>query len=290
VSDPLADPRVRDWLGYGSYVDERRRILYVETPKCGCSSIKHLLRSLAGAGPLGFNPTLGESRLDMMIHDRGQSPLPPLTSFPDSSLDEIVNGEGWFRFAVVRDPAERFFSAWRDKIFLCEPGYERYLTETGKRYIEFEDFYRRVIEREDPETCNPHWRAQSALMLPDRIAYVRIYDIGELNQLPQDLTTHLAAIGQPAEVPVLGRTNEGLTIRADGFLTPEVLANLRYFYRADYARFDFPLSTIAWSEPRKAAELINSFTDAVFERNRAITAYSGWVRQALSQARLDAPG
>ncbi len=283
------DQRILEWLGYGSYVDERRRILYIETPKCGCSSIKHLLRELAGIPPFGFNPLLGETRVDMMIHDRGQFPLPTLTSFPAARLTEIVQGEGWFRFGVVRDPCERFFSAWRDKIFLCEPGYERYRSADQRRYVEFDEFYNRVVGQEDPLACNPHWRAQTALLLPELIRYDKLYDIGELEQLPHDLSRHLAATGQPETVPALNKINEGLAIRPEGFLTPDVLAGLRQFYHIDYERLDFPPSRIGWSEPRKAADLVSPFTDAIFARNEAIAAYTSWIRQALSHTRLSAP-
>ncbi|HMA48434.1 MAG TPA: sulfotransferase family 2 domain-containing protein, partial [Magnetospirillaceae bacterium] len=106
-----ADRTVLDWLRYGSYVDERRRILYVETPKCGCSSIKYLL---LGNRSFQFNPMARQTKLDMMIHDREQNPLPPLTSFAADRLEAILHGPGWHRFSVIRQPAERFFSAWRD--------------------------------------------------------------------------------------------------------------------------------------------------------------------------------
>ena len=31
-----------------------------------------------------------------------------------------MTGPGWFRFCVVRHPYDRFFSAWRDKIFITD--------------------------------------------------------------------------------------------------------------------------------------------------------------------------
>jgi hypothetical protein len=278
----FADRTVLDWLRYGSYVDEGRRILYVETPKCGCSSIKYLLLGNAG---LHFNPLARQTRLDMMIHDREQNPLPPLTAFPAERLEQILQGDGWYRFCVIRQPAERFFSAWRDKIFLVEPGMEDYLPPDDRRFVEFADFYRRVVTSEDPATCNVHWRAQTALLLPDQIAYSRIYDIAELDQLPGQLRSHLAAQGIEAAIPELKRVNESYSIAPDGFLTPEVLDGLRQFYRADIERFAFADPKVGWAERRSAAGIANQFTDAIFDRNRLIATHSNWLQQAIAQGR-----
>ena len=277
-----AEKAVMDWLAYGTYVDERRRILYVETPKCACTSIKHLLRSLNTGTGLAFNPATPETRTDMMIHDRGQIPLRPLTAFQGKALADIVQGEGWFRFCVVRHPIERFFSAWRDKVFLCEPGFERYLAP-GRRHVDFTDFYRRIVAHEDPLTCDVHWRMQAALLLPDQIAYSRIYGLNELATLDSDLRQHLSRIGQPADLPPLQRFNEGFAISPEGFLSPEIVAGLRTYYSADFAQFGFPEFEIAPAPERTAADVVNQFTDAVFERNRMIAAHYEWQKRSRAK-------
>ena len=273
AATPSAGERaVMDWLAYGTYVDEKRRILYVETPKCACTSIKHLLRSLNGGGQLVFNPAAPESRIDMMIHDRAQIPLRPLTTFQGKALAEIVQGEGWFRFCIVRHPVERFFSAWRDKVFLCEPGFERYLVP-DQRFVDFTYFFQRVVGREDPLSCDVHWRMQAALLLPDQIAYSRVYGLNDLASLEADLRQHLSALGQSPDLPALQRFNEGFSISPQGFVTPEIAAALHEFYAADFARFAFPDFKIEPGPVRSAADLVNQFTDAVFDRNRMIAAH-----------------
>jgi hypothetical protein len=283
MTDSAADALFREWIGYGSYVDEARRLVYIETPKAGCSSVKHLLRDLIEPRPLQFNPTANQTRLAMMIHDRGQIPLPTLNSFSGARLDDILQGDGWFRFCAVRNPFERFFSAWCEKIFLCEPGYETYLPGPEARHVEFADFYRRVTTRENPLTCDSHWRAQTALLRPDALAYSRIYDVRDLAELPGDLARHFAAIGLDATVPELRRVNEGFSVPSDGFVTPEVLAGLRAFYHADFERFAFSEPKLAWAPERRAAELVNGFTDAIFERNRLIKAHHDWLKQAMAR-------
>jgi hypothetical protein len=264
------DAYAASWFGYGSYVDEARRILYVETPKAACSSIKYLLRRLATDAPLFFNRFLPEVKPAMFIHDRAQMPLPPLTSFSPDRIDEITTGDGWFRFCVIRQPAERFFSAWRDKVFLCKPGFERYLPRDGRRFVEFDEFLHRVVTTEPVTTCDQHWRAQVALLRPDEIDYTHIYDLGALSALATDLAQHLASVDPSARLPAFVRVNEGYAIRPAGFLTSEAIGVLRRFYDMDYRRFGFADLQAADVAPVKAASLVNEFTDAIFDRNRII--------------------
>lgn len=266
-----SDQRVWDWLSYGSYVDVERRYLYVETPKAACSTIKHMLRALATGVPLHFNPREAQSRLAMMIHDRGQMPLPPLTVFSEADRREIMTGDGWFRFCVLRHPYDRFFSAWRDKVFLVEPTFERYLPTDGRKFVEFSTFIDRVLTQEDPYGCDVHWRAQVSLLLPDDIAYTHVYDIGDVFGVRVDLQQHLAKLGRDDRLAPFQRNNEGWSIPLAGFLSAEKQAALRQFYAADFARFPFPEREASTAPPRTAAEFVNQFTDAVFDRNRTIS-------------------
>src|SRR2546425_115468 len=129
---PFADPLAWDRLRRVSFVDTDRRILYVRTPKAGCSAILHLLRKLMTSGHLIFEPRVPSGAVGGSIHDRAQIPVPPLTAFRGRRLQEIVSGDGWFRFCVVRHPYDRFFSAWQNVVFLCTlPGMERYLRADG---------------------------------------------------------------------------------------------------------------------------------------------------------------
>src|SRR5262249_50069773 len=145
------------------------------------------------------------------------------------------------RFCVIRHPYDRFFSAWCDKIFLCEPGYEAYISADNERFVRFSDFTFKVVNEEDPFTCDPHWRSQTALLLPDHISYNRIYSLDELNlnHLTADLEQHLKTLGINDRVTPLRRINQGWSISAKRFLTTEILSSLRQFYRSDFERFGF---------------------------------------------------
>lgn len=268
------DPFAPVWFFAGSFVDEARRILYVATPKVACSSVKYFMRSLVTDGPLVFNATRPETKLTMMIHDRPQFPLPSLMHFSPERVDEIVTGEGWFRFCVVRHPIERFFSAWRDKIFLCEPGFEAYLPAGGRAFVEFRDFLDRVVTTESARNCETHWRSQVTLLRPDQIDYTRIYDLGTITELAADLARHLAIVDPSMQAPSLERQNQGYPISSAGFLSADVIARLRDFYDADFQRFGFAELKPPEGPVVTGASLVSPFTNAIWDRNRVIAIHN----------------
>jgi Sulfotransferase family len=265
---------IGDWIGHGSYVDERRRLLYVETPKVASSSIKLMLRGLATTEPQRFTPLERASSMPMLIHVREQMPFPRLTDFSGKKRQDIMTGPGWFRFCVVRHPYDRFFSAWRDKIFITEPGFETYAPANGAKFVEFADFASRVVTEENPSNCDHHWRDQVSLLSPDAIAYSRIYDLGNISQLPQDLNKHFLDIDISTQELELTRNNEGWSIPSDGFLSIAIARNLRSFYKADFDRFGFSERETVSATSRSANHLVSEFTAAVFDRNRMIAIQS----------------
>lgn len=276
----VGDASARTYLDYGSFVDEDRRILYVATPKAACTSIKLMLRNLLTSEPVQFNASCDEPTLAMMIHDRSQVPLPPLTAFSGEKLRHIMTGPGWFRCCITRHPYDRFFSAWRDKVFLCEPGFEVYAPLNGQKFVEFADFVVQVVKHESPFTCDAHWRAQVALLLPDDIDYNHVYDISNVCDLPNDLQNHLALLGFHGHLPPLQRSNKGWPIEMDRFLTADVLELLGQFYQSDFERLGYVAAHgVTVGVPSKASEFVNEFTDAIFDRNRVIVEHARSARQ-----------
>ena len=98
-------------LAYGSYVSLPRRYVYVETPKVASTALKHLVTAVEGARFDGAESGMvpyGESRLDMLIHQRSRIHLPTVLKLDQVDRREICEGgAGWFVFAVVRNPFSR---------------------------------------------------------------------------------------------------------------------------------------------------------------------------------------
>lgn len=225
-----------------------------------------------------------ETRLSMFIHDRSQNPLPALSQFSRAEIKEIISGSGWFRFCVVRHPFDRFFSAWRDKVFLCEPKFERYIQNNDEKFIEFSFFVDSVLRGENPRSCDPHWRSQVALLLPEKIAYTNIYDISNVSRLIVDLQQHLACAEISQTIRPLERQNEGFEISSHGFLTGDVIDGLREFYRADFETFGFAQRVGSTESVKSAKAFTNGFTEAIFDRNRVIGEY---IRHAYAAERVE---
>jgi hypothetical protein len=224
----------------------------------------------------------------MYIHDNSQMPYRTLGSFSPSEVKEIVTAPGWFRFGVVRDPVDRFFSAWRDNVFLCRPGNERFLNAGDQRHVEFEHFLNLVLGEDDPLTCDAHWRAQWAILRPTEIAYTRLYALNELDGLRDDIGRHLSAHGHEGGAPPIPRFNEGYDIGPEGFVEAATAERLHRFYSVDYDAFGFSKRLVPQSEKRTAAALTNSYTDAIFERHRVIAAHV-YVSQLQRAAEREGP-
>src|SRR2546421_393372 len=68
----------------------------------------------------------------------------------------------------VRNPSARLVSAWRNKVFLCEPqGIDVYVRIRGgmpdfheKSLVSFKEFVDYLESKCDLSTCDPHWRRQ----------------------------------------------------------------------------------------------------------------------------------
>jgi len=292
---------VMNWLYYGTFVDQEKKIFYAETPKTGCTSIKHFFREFYGLGEIAVRPGTGQSRANMVIHTRREIPMRTLPSFSDREQEDIVRGPGWFRFCVTRHPFARFFAAWRDKIFLCEPGVasSKFVPSGDRKYVDFWDFYAKVMAEDDPFSCDPHWRSQASLLLPEDIHYSRIYDISELASLRDDLDRHLRKLGREERLPELKKYNEGYKISSAGFVTPSVAEGLKRFYESDFAYFSFPEFEAPDVPQASAAALTSELTDAIFDRNRFIAASdnaydaerAGWESRAReSQVTIEAQG
>jgi len=211
--------------------------------------------------------------------------MPPLTAFSADRFREIMTEPHWFRFCVIRHPYDRFFSAWRDKIFLCEPSYEAYLSADNERFVRFSHFAAKVFAEEDPFSCDPHWRSQTALLLPDDISYDRIYSLEDLSlsHLATDLQQHLKTVGVSDRVTPLRRLNYGWSISAERFVTTEVMASLRQFYRSDFERFAFAEREAAVTDGQNEDAIVTEFSDAVFSRNRLIAERDSQVRALTTE-------
>jgi hypothetical protein len=299
---------VRRRLTAASYVSSRHRYVYVSTPKVACTSMKTFIHRIERLPPM---PPLMrmETRRSMAIHGRGSFALPSLFSgISAGEAAQALADPSFFRFAFVRNPYARLYSAWRDKVHLVEPGYEpvveavraAFPAEVPGDIVPWEPFARWVCG--DPKGTSPHWMHQVALLFPDAISYDMI---GRLEHFEHDFARfaeHLRRQGAADPDLTAGHLNR----RSDGdwraAYTEALADQVHAHYREDFERFGYERESwrAAGGPPRAVdpALTIRRLEEEIFERNRVIAML--WARREPSdtaralrahlQARAEAHG
>lgn len=233
---------------HNTWVLPEHKVLFTHLAKNACTSLKWLVAELSGQDPEQFTSVLScEATPRMMIHHRRLwRGMRSLRHLEPAERAEISPANGWFVFAVVRDPRVRAFSAWQSKFLVGDPVY------TGRKFAGADwlpaapgsvddvvrDFARFVEELRDPRgpIRDTHFAPQTTRLHEDTIPYSRIYDISEISTLLGDLSAHLDAVGHPHEV-TLGRENDTPLKAAAEVFEGGVREALEEIYGADIARF-----------------------------------------------------
>lgn len=233
-----------------SFVLPEHKMVYISVTKVACTSLRWMIADLAGEDFETFyrSGAYNQSRL-MTIHggrNRWRH-TPQLAELDPAVAAEISRDNGWFIFAVVRDPWSRIWSAWQSKFLVrhgayqenygAEPWFPRVPRKSGDVLEDWAAF----IDAK-PWLSNPllvrdwHFRPQVESVRPRRINYTRVYDLKDMDQLFADVRAHLESVGRPHELYV-PRANE-TPLR----MTAEVLDNgveeaIREAYRSDFRAF-----------------------------------------------------
>jgi dermatan 4-sulfotransferase 1 len=212
-------------------------------PKAACSKIKLVLQQLEGL-PIPDDP--------LRIHYRdtpGIQFLPSLADFATADAVEILTSNDWFRFAFVRNPYSRLFSAYKSQVMdLSSPyiGFREairqqagYPTPRGAALggVGFADFVKYIAGQPD-EQRDGHWKSQCGTLHLDVIRYDVI---GRIETLRQDFTPVLQRFAAPAALIAsleerVNTTNKLPLVAA----YDKELADLVYtIYRDDFETFAY---------------------------------------------------
>jgi len=239
------------YLGSYSYCSKQYNLLYIATPKVACTSLAWWF-----AGLEGYEQCLREEREsvesdpDLVIHDAFHKVAPDITGLHPDALVEPLTSDSFFRFAVVRNPYKRIFSAWQSKILLKEPlqskpylncnFFNQEIESKNELAKAFEGFLEYIYENEDPEDYDIHWASQTNLLRPDLVDYSILVKL----EKPEELTTALAEkLGDHYINPFDSRhVNESLMPYQRDFFTERSVELIRCMYEDDFKVFNYSMT------------------------------------------------
>lgn len=207
-----------------------------------------------------------ESSPELIIHDTFHKVAPDVTGLDQQRLTDLFRASDITRFAIVRNPYKRIFSAWQSKLLLQEPlqsspylksdfFHIRTSTTESIAYA-FEAFLEHLASEETPSFWDPHWTPQVDLLCPDIIPYTlisQLEDTGELERVLQH------SVGESFINPFsIGNANESLIPFSAQFFTSRTIQLIEELYHNDFERFGYkkelpPSKTVQSPESFKVA-------------------------------------
>lgn len=194
-------------------------IIYVNNPKCGCSTIKRSLRSAQISLPhIAEQPAVaGPHEADHLLKHKG---LPPRAS------------RGRFVISCVRNPFTRALSGYLDKIHGRE--FDEYRVLHKRPVRDFED-HLQALTGYVPQKMEPHLRPQHLnLNFPD-LRYDALFYLEDLQPFQRFLTRF--APDFVIESFRAHATDASSKLRQ--FYTPRALDLVRDIYREDFKLFGY---------------------------------------------------
>lgn len=246
-------------------VSDKSQLLYCMIPKVACSNWRRVLMVLEGYADDPY-------KLDSVdVHNNTFGLLRPLS---DYTSDEIIfRLSTYYKFMFVRNPLERFTSAYRSK-FVEARGTTLFKSLIGKyilrRYrsdipdgqaktgegVTFRDFAQYVVDspEEDPGYVDRHWERFDRLCLPCLIYYDFI---GKFETISEDSDYLLRLIDEKSKVsfPELKSNYRVPTKALSNFyyrsLSSDLQARLLKLYGHDYEMFGYRKPVIVRNDKKR---------------------------------------
>uniref|UniRef100_UPI00358F6215 carbohydrate sulfotransferase 8-like isoform X1 n=2 Tax=Myxine glutinosa TaxID=7769 RepID=UPI00358F6215 len=229
------------------YVEDNYGLLYCEVPKVACSNWKRTFLRLGGNAS-----TKPEDMEHNFVH---KSRLRTLDTYSRAEIEWRL--KNYFKFMFVRDPFERFVSAFRDKF----QHYHRYYHSVFSRWIiqayrknpsnkdlntshvTFPEFARFIIK--NPLRHDIHWQQINRICNPCQIQYDFI---GHYENINEEANWLLRYVNAPPEIHFPNfkdiHTSESVTndvLKNHYFsqLNSNMKAMLYKFYEVDFEMFHY---------------------------------------------------
>jgi glycosyltransferase involved in cell wall biosynthesis len=237
-----------EYLHLNSYLSERYKLFYVSTPKVACTTTKWWFASLEECSKdLRRFVDSDESDPDLVIHDGFKKIAPNVTGLSPGAIKKIINSEEYFKFALVRNPFNRIFSAWQSKLFLQEPlqigPYTKFdffnypIESLSDVAMAFEGFLEHLSKNESPLFWDNHWTPQSSLIRPDLLSYSKLVKLENSFELTKAIDKHA---GQILSDPFSTyHINRSIIPFNSALFTPRSIELIISLYSRDFEIFEY---------------------------------------------------
>lgn len=276
-------------FSYGTFIGQKYNFLYVETPKCACSSMKKIVARLEGF-EIEEMQVGEESSPKMSIHKRKYHPLVSLNTLHREDIEKLMCGDSCVRFCIVRNPYARLASAWSDKIRQMEPTHVHVIKEIQDYHNisdrhqtpTFYEFVLWVVNRDKNLECDSHWESMLNLLLPNLIHYTHVLKTESLADDFQVLLEKLGVQESAKNILDKSKTNESLPVNWKGLYTETVAELVFEHFKEDFKYYGYEKNSWITNNSlaeqsdvqalnKKLAKLDDTAIDAVVNRNRVIS-------------------
>lgn len=246
-----------------SFVVRDKKLIYVSVTKVACTSLRWMIADLAREDLAAFYPGIAAHQTRLMTIHREREHwqhTPQVSKLPPEEIAQISRDNGWFIFAVVRDPWSRLWSAWQSKFLVRHQSYldrfgsEPWFPRVPEKQQDVIDDFRVFVEARPWQTNellipDVHFRPQTRSVHLGNINYTRVYDLKDMSVLLADIHTHLQTLGQDQEL-YLPRGNETPLALIPAVLGNGVAEEIEKLYSSDFRAFGdrWSLDTVKMQE------------------------------------------
>lgn len=182
-----------------TWISPQHRYFCMAIPKNACTKTKLVLQQLEGL------PLPPEADRIHYRDEAGLAFLPSIADFSTAQGVEILTSPDWFRFAFVRNPYARLFSAYKSQVMDLNSPYvgfresirqqAGYPTPPGATpgRVGFADFVAYIAGQADGER-DGHWKSQTGSLHLDQIGY---HFIGRVECFAEDFAQVLQRFAVP---------------------------------------------------------------------------------------------
>ena len=252
------------------FISQQFNFIYISTPKVASTSIKWWFSNIHGIKKSSLHAKTNEQDKDLDVHHS----LIKLTKNVRNITRKEFYSKKYYRFAIVRNPYTRIFSAWASKILIYDPLIFKSFLHFGSDdhkimikkdiAVKFEKFLKYISKN---KTWDPHFTDQFGLLRPDLIPYNKVFRLENKNELIRKMGS------RDLKNPFSKKSNEALISFRPEYITAKSESIIKKLYKRDFKYFKYSLqkpNTIESKLSNKSFNQICRLINTTSARNKKI--------------------